>query len=593
MTKANDKRLLYYQKEMSFLRDMGQIFAHQHPKVAKRLGLSASHASDPQVERLIEAFAFLTSYLQEDIDNQMPRLSTALLDALYPDLTQPVPSMGILKSDISSKQKFSHPIVLKKGSAVFTQTTQGKTVRFKTMQECVFRPLEIHDVDVVSVRDYPYLTPYYEKHTVLRVQYRCLSSAPHEALSGKIRFYIDMPRSQALPLYSYIMRAKDSLSFSKNKEKFARALNTSVHTVGVESLPHEGTHQGYSRLQQYFALPESFLFFDVEIPLEFRAEEGEILIPLATEEPLSSFNISKDHLRLHCVPVINLFEKTSEPITVDHQKVEYRVVADRKNEEGLEVHSVEEVYSSRSLEEKERIVAPYFSYNYEHFLNDTNIYWYARRVPSSKHMGSDMYLSFVDKEAQPLQSADETVYVRTLCTNRYAASDILGGTMFFLDEAIPVESMTSLFEITEPMYALNREDQWKLVSMLATSYLSFSDEKQGVQRLQNVLSILSTRNTQDFRNEIMSLSSLRVESCVRRVVSHKEWAGLTHGQRVLLSVDEHYVSADSLYLLLSLINVFLSTQVHVHTFSELSVLSNVREGVWHKWRQMSGSAPTI
>lgn len=45
----------HYQDELSYLRELGQEFARANPKLA---GFLAREANDPDVERLLEGFAF-------------------------------------------------------------------------------------------------------------------------------------------------------------------------------------------------------------------------------------------------------------------------------------------------------------------------------------------------------------------------------------------------------------------------------------------------------------------------------------------------------------------------------------------------------
>ena len=59
--RVRDDLLLYYERELSFLRQMGAEFAAKYPKVASRLVLEPDKCEDPHVERLLEAFAFLAA----------------------------------------------------------------------------------------------------------------------------------------------------------------------------------------------------------------------------------------------------------------------------------------------------------------------------------------------------------------------------------------------------------------------------------------------------------------------------------------------------------------------------------------------------
>lgn len=68
-----DPRLLeYYNRELSYLRETGAEFATRHPKVAARLGMHGTDIADPYVERMVEAFSFLTARTQLKIDAEFP-----------------------------------------------------------------------------------------------------------------------------------------------------------------------------------------------------------------------------------------------------------------------------------------------------------------------------------------------------------------------------------------------------------------------------------------------------------------------------------------------------------------------------------------
>ena len=64
----NRRLLSYYNRELSYLRELGGEFARQFPKIAGRLGLDSFECADPYVERLLEGFAFLAARVQLKID---------------------------------------------------------------------------------------------------------------------------------------------------------------------------------------------------------------------------------------------------------------------------------------------------------------------------------------------------------------------------------------------------------------------------------------------------------------------------------------------------------------------------------------------
>ena len=65
-----DDLLLYYERELTYLREMGAQFAEKYPKIAARLMIEESKESeDPHVERLLEAFAFLAARVHLKLDD--------------------------------------------------------------------------------------------------------------------------------------------------------------------------------------------------------------------------------------------------------------------------------------------------------------------------------------------------------------------------------------------------------------------------------------------------------------------------------------------------------------------------------------------
>jgi len=59
----------FYRDELSFLRLQGREFAEAHPQLTRFL---SEQSTDPDVERLLEGFAFLTGKLREKVEDTFP-----------------------------------------------------------------------------------------------------------------------------------------------------------------------------------------------------------------------------------------------------------------------------------------------------------------------------------------------------------------------------------------------------------------------------------------------------------------------------------------------------------------------------------------
>lgn len=87
-----DPRLLeYYNRELSYLQETGAEFAARHPKVAARLGMQGTDIADPYVERMVEAFSFLTARTQLKIDAEFPVSPSACWKWSVPITSHPRP----------------------------------------------------------------------------------------------------------------------------------------------------------------------------------------------------------------------------------------------------------------------------------------------------------------------------------------------------------------------------------------------------------------------------------------------------------------------------------------------------------------------
>ena len=86
----------YFQSELSALRQLGRRFSERNPALAPFLGEAGQ---DPDVERLLEGFAFLTGRLRQKLDDELPELTHSLMHLLWPHYMRPIPAFSILQFD--------------------------------------------------------------------------------------------------------------------------------------------------------------------------------------------------------------------------------------------------------------------------------------------------------------------------------------------------------------------------------------------------------------------------------------------------------------------------------------------------------------
>jgi len=117
----------YYQSELSALRQLGRQFSERNPALAPFL---AESGQDPDVERLLEGFAFLTGRLRQKLDDELPELTHSLMHLLWPNYMRPMPAFSMLQFD---PLKHSGPdVCVARGTPVESAAVNGERCRFRT-----------------------------------------------------------------------------------------------------------------------------------------------------------------------------------------------------------------------------------------------------------------------------------------------------------------------------------------------------------------------------------------------------------------------------------------------------------------------------
>lgn len=371
MADFNAEMLDHYQRELSYLRHSGAAFAQRYPKVANRLQLSGDESPDPHVERLLESFAFLTARLQQNVENDFPEITTALLGVLFPQFTTPIPAMTVAKFEVDPDQAkitSGHPIA--RETQLFAETGQGIVCRFRTCYPVTLWPVKISQAVFEPTDKYDFLDDAPDIATVLRLRVETLGDPLSDLEMTSLRFYLNGVPTTTSDIYELLFAHLKRVAILVDDEKRPRYLpDSAVRPVGLEQdeavmpYPDQG-HPGYRLLMEYFSYPEKFHFFDVEgLDTSKAARHFDILFLLDQPKP-RRLSLAEDTFQLGCAPVINLFRKTSEPIRLDHRRTEYRLSPDLRREDTTEIHSIERVSASSDASTELEIVAPYFAYDH-------------------------------------------------------------------------------------------------------------------------------------------------------------------------------------------------------------------------------------
>lgn len=580
--------------ELDYLRSAGADFARKYPKLASRLDLGGSESTDPHVERLLESFAFLTARLQNRIHAEFPEVPSALLRILYPHLCDPVPPLAIAHFAVSADAP-PPPAgqVVPRLTSLYASADDRTFVRFRTAYDVDLRPVEITDVSIVPVAAFDFFDTS-RVASVLRIRLTGVGEALPNVPLQKLRVHIAGDRRQAMDLHEMILSTVEQVYFaSTDGEQRVRVTGEVVREVGFaedEAVlnEHPYTHRAYGFLQEYFHFPEKFLFFDL-LQLDRRPalDTVDILLGL-NAPPRSRMELDETFLRLGCTPVVNLFPKTAEPIRIDHTRSRFLVVPELGGEMHYQVHSVLSVTISSPSQPEAVEVQPYFSFQHDFERNEPRVFWFAAPTAARGGLpGTDTYISFIEENFRPTRPAAETATVRTLCTNRVLAEQLPPRAALQADQDIPAD----IFLLTRPTPPITQpydgRDLWRLVSQLSLNYLSLSNEQASLRALQEILTLYCPPHKPAADQEIRGIRSIRCRPIVRRIGTDA-WRGFCSGTGITLEVDERNFVGGNPYMLASILNRFFALYAAINSFTELTLVSTQREGVWKKWPPIVG-----
>ena len=498
MASPQDELLPYYQRELGYLREQGAAFARRHPKLAQRLELGLGETADPHVERLLEAFAFLTARLQYNIDNEFPEIPTALLELLYPQLAGPIPAMAIARFVVDpARGDLTEGFTVPRHTPLFAETSAENRAdrllcRFRTAYPTILWPLQVEQAQFDTPGRYPFLDRRPEIVSVLRLRLSTTADSLGDLRLRQLRFFLEGSRSIVYRLYELLCCHTRGLGVCGVDGGDARLLPAgAIRPVGFAAdedlLPYPPTaHPAYRLLQECLTFPDKFLFIDVdglELPPDGREFDLLVLLDRTFGEPLQ---IDKYTFRLGCTPIINLFSKTTEPIRLDHRKPEYRLVPDLHRERITEIHSIQKVSAVSDASSDTQLIAPFFCYNHELAERGQNAFWHARRQATGRVdlPGTEMIISFLDLDFNPALPPHQTVYAHTLCSNRDLAAQLPAGAVLQAEAAAPVVTIFALTKPTEPLDPpLHGQALWRLISHLSLNYLSLSEGKDSLEAL--------------------------------------------------------------------------------------------------------------
>lgn len=606
-----DELLAYYERELTFLRQMGAQFAEKYPKIAARLALEPDRSEDPHVERLLEGFAFLAARIHLKIDDEFPEITEALLSILYPHYLRPIPSMSVAEFHIDPEQNTPpEGLLIPRSSVAHTRPVDGLPLKFQTAYDVTLWPMALASAQWTTPDRLHPAVRTSDTAAALRLLLRCTGGAKFDQLQIRsLRFYLNGESNLVHSLYELLcVHCNRILVRDPEPRSTARPISidaSQLKPVGFGEneavLPYpRRSFLGYRLLQEYFSFPEKFFFFDLQgldalstAGFEDAAEIIFLISPFQRRDRQQSLEVgvSEKTIRLGCSPIVNLFPQTAEPILVSQTRYEYPVVPDVSHPVSLEVFSVEEVVSVDPRLTSPTVFSPFYSHRYGPAHDRKHAFWHATRRPSTRPHDDrlETSISITDRSGRPVVPNVETLTVRTTCTNSDLPARMPFGNErgdLELQGVVPVKRISILRKPSNTIRPpVGKDTNWRLISHLSLNYLSLGNE--GKDALQNILRLYNFAESPYTEKQIQGITNLHSARHFARVVSDNG-ISFARGTRVEIELDEDQFVGGGVYLFASVLEHFFSLYVSMNSFCELVARTIQRKETLRHWRPRAG-----
>ena len=578
----------YYEDELSYLRELGRDFALANPKLAGFLGRDAS---DPDVERLLEGFAFLVARLRQRLDTEYPEFVHGLLRLIWPHYLRPIPPITMVQFETAAASSPKN-VVIAAGTGVGSRPIEGTSCVFRTCYPVEVLPLVITDPQLESRSTSGRLI--FQLKVKGLYTFACLEG-------GRLRLFFETEREPQVGriLLTWLMRNFRQCTIA--------VAGKTVLTLGPEAIRPVGfgendailpwpvnSFAGFRLMQEYLAYPNKYLFVDV-VGLEPLAgvEGGACTFTFDFSRPFPDhIRVSDGQIRLNCTPAINLVAHEAAPIRIERSKTEYRVMP-AGGTANYTIHSINQVVGYVQGQPQRIEYVPFDSLRHDLPGNAREQLFFRERVrPAVVGRGVDHYVSFVNRLDQHKSPRIEVASLHLTCSNGPLADRLPVGSV---DQGTPdtpqsvtFTNITGIASEVQPPIGDNLT--WKLVANLARNYGALTD----VDAIKTVISAYDFKAAQDTQ------ARRRLELLLEGLDSFASSDGNTvlrgipaRVRNIELSLNESKIGGEGeLFLFGSVLDAFFAGYAGINMLHQFSV-RGTETSVSYKWPARTGTARTL
>jgi type VI secretion system protein ImpG len=499
----------FYEREIRYFLEESARFARAHPDQARALNLEEVRDRDPYVERLIEAFAFLSGSVRQRISDDFSEIALELLETVRPACLHPLPASVIMEMAPMPGRVRSIQ-TLEKGAVIASGPVS-------TELPCLFTtcgPLDIFPLETTRAR----MASRRDGRSALRLTLSPFSGGIEwEGLlrGHSLRFYIHGDPGFAFSLYYLLLNdvAGISVSWRENGERKEAEASASVLSSALSApegdhplLPYpDHSFPGFGLLEEYFFFPEKLRFVDLDLMDVAGTPDdgGEIDIDfILSGREEWRVEPHENNFRLNCVAAVNLFPKSAEPIYYDESRPYHRISPDHAAPGHYASHHVTRVGGMR-LNSSTACDYPAFVSRRRSLEGESDCYHVKRRE------GVDGRPELLLGIVRPGGLGPEVISADLMCGNDPVVREVRLG-----DISRPYRNFPDFVQARNltvprmPAWPDFKGDRlWSLVNILSLNYMSLDSPG----RLRGMLSLFDRSGSLANERRIGGIQGLRLE----------------------------------------------------------------------------------
>lgn len=575
----------HYEDELTYLRELGDVFSRENPRLA---GFLSHEARDPDVERLLEGFAFLTARLRQRLDDELPEVAIGLLQLIWPHYLRPIPPTTIV-TFTPAKAAVGKIVHVPKGTPLSSQPVQGVTCEFVTSYDTEVLPLKIREVELDNASTSA-------KMSLTIDMVGPVSRGALREATLRVHFATEREPHIGRALLLWLLRHVRAVRLEAGGGDPVSVPTDCVRPVGFGE--HEAvldypanSFRGFRILQEYLTCPSKYLFVDVDCLKALPDRDyTSFKLVFETSRPFpEQVRLSERHFALNATPAINLFETDGRPLLVDRRKSEYRIAP---VEPTHSIHRIIDVVGYRQGQGERILYLPFESFRHDRADQKGGRFYRNRLRPSVLRTGVDHYLAFVDAQERDIDPLAETVSLRLGCSNGALAALIPVGGVCVPAAGTPgtVDFRNIASVAAEVPPPIHDNHLWRLIANLARNFGS-------IIQLETLKTVIASY---DFRALNDVLARRQLETLLEAIVgfSASPFDLFIDGRpirsrRLTLEIAESKIGGEGeMFLFGAVMDAFLAAYAAINSHHILRVVGT-ESNAEYTWTPRTGTADPV